>query len=156
WSDRFAFGHSSTFANNNIACRVGLAVVDALTRSDLCAEVARKGSLLEQRLASLAARHPRAIAEVRGRGLLRGVEPARPDGNAGSFLSYMNPGGLLAYAAAAALAERHGVLVLPTLGESPVLRLTPPLVIRDEEIERAADALDEVCGLLERHDGAAM
>src|SRR5262249_41060135 len=57
---------------------------------------------------------------------------------------------------AAMIAERSGVLVLPTMGESNVLRLAPPLVVSDAEIARALAALDDVCALLERGAAATM
>lgn len=66
WDEHFALRHSSTFANNNIACRVGLAVLDALTRGGVCREAARKGERLHTRLARIAHRYPQVIATSRG------------------------------------------------------------------------------------------
>lgn len=53
WDDRFALTHSSTFASNNIACRVGLTVMEELTRGGLCARAAERGEQLQIRLAQL-------------------------------------------------------------------------------------------------------
>lgn len=149
WDERFALRHSSTFANNNVACRVGLAVLDALTRGGLCEEAARKGEHLRARLTELAARYPRIIAEVRGRGLMSAIE-LRPLGDdAGAFLSFLKHQGLYAYAVAGAVAEIASVLILPTLGSSNVLRMAPPLVISDEELDVAVDGINSVCALLD-------
>jgi acetylornithine/succinyldiaminopimelate/putrescine aminotransferase len=56
WDHGFALRHSSTFANNNIACRVGLAVLDQLIGGGLCQEAARKGIRLAARLERLGRR----------------------------------------------------------------------------------------------------
>jgi acetylornithine/succinyldiaminopimelate/putrescine aminotransferase/predicted amino acid dehydrogenase len=154
WDDGFGLRHSSTFANNDAACRVGLAVLDAL--EDLGDAVARRGERLLDRLRALQLRHPRVLADTRGRGLLAAVELCALDAEAGSFLGYFDHQGLLAYAAAAAMAERSGVLVLPSLGDGRVLRFAPPLIVGDEDIDRAVDALADLCVLLERRDGAAV
>jgi len=151
WDERFALGHSSTFANNNIACRVGEAVLEEVAR--LLPEVARKGARLQAGLAELPRRYPRAVAAVRGRGLLGAVELRPIPADAGLFLSYLHHQGLYAYAVASTIAELASVLVLPTLGDSSVLRVSPPLTISDGEIERLLKGIASVCALLDR--GAA-
>jgi acetylornithine/succinyldiaminopimelate/putrescine aminotransferase/predicted amino acid dehydrogenase len=150
WDERFALRHSSTFANNNVASRVGLAVLDALTQGNLCEEVTRKGGRLLTRLSHLATRYPGVIADVRGQGLLCALE-LRPLGNRhGAFLSFIEHHELYAYAVAATIAENASVLVLPTLGEASVLRIAPPLIISDEELEHALNGIETVCSQLDR------
>jgi acetylornithine/succinyldiaminopimelate/putrescine aminotransferase/predicted amino acid dehydrogenase len=151
WDQGFALRHSSTFANNNVACRVGLAVLDTLARRGLCEEAARKGERLLARLRRLAHRYPRIIADVRGRGLLTAIE-LRPLGDVeGAFLSYLDHQGLYAYAVAATVAENASVLVQPALGGSNALRVTPPLVISDRELDHALDGIEAVCDALDRN-----
>ena len=151
WDERFALRHSSTFANNNVASRVGLAILEKVATGPLCREVARKGDRLLSRLVHLAARYPRVIAAVRGQGLLCALE-LRPPGNThGAFLSFIEHHGLYAYAVAATIAENTSVLVLPTLGETSVLRIAPPLVISNAELAYALDGLETVCAQLD-HD----
>ncbi len=149
WDEGFALRHSSTFANNNVACRVGLAVLDALTRGGLCDDVARKGERLLARLTRLAERYPGIIAGVRGRGLMTAIE-LRPVGDdEGAFLSFLQHQGLYAYAVAATVAENASVLVLPTLGDGNVIRVAPPLVISDDELDIAVDGIESVCDVLD-------
>jgi predicted amino acid dehydrogenase len=71
-------------------------------------------------------------------------------GEEGAFLSYLDHQGLYAYAVAATVAERVAVLVLPALGGGHVLRVTPPLVISDDELDLAVDGLEAVCRALNR------
>src|SRR5262249_40497539 len=86
---------------------------------------------------------------VRGQGLLAAIELCPGSADEGIFVSFLSNHGLYAYAVAAALAEETGVLMLPTLGEAPVLRLAPPLVIGGEEINFVLDALEYLCSRLE-------
>jgi acetylornithine/succinyldiaminopimelate/putrescine aminotransferase/predicted amino acid dehydrogenase len=156
WDDRFALRHSSTFANHNLACRVGRAVLEELTRGGLLDEVARKGRLLGALLDELAARRADVVVAVRRAGLLAAIELRPPGEGCGLLLSYLKHQGLYAYAAAQLLAERHGVLVLPTLGGGEILRLAPPLSVSECEIRAALSGLDDVLATLERRDAAAV
>ena len=155
WDERFALGHSSTFANNNVAAAVGLAVLRALAGDGdapgLVARAAARGERLGAGLRRLAARYPRVVAEARGRGLLWALE-LQP-GRRGAGLAARLPAapGLYAYAAAAVLAEQSSVLALPTLGTSNVLRIAPPLVVSDEEIDLIVDGIESMCGKLARN-----
>jgi acetylornithine/succinyldiaminopimelate/putrescine aminotransferase/predicted amino acid dehydrogenase len=150
WDEGFALRHSSTFANNNIACRVGRAVLETLASDGFCADVARKGERLLARLQELARRYPTLIAAVRGRGLMSAIELRHPVEQQGSFLSYLVHQGLYSYAVAATVAEVGSVLVSPTLGKSDVLRIAPPLVITDGELDQALDSIDRVFHALQQ------
>ena len=113
--------HGSTFGGNPLAAAVAQAALDVLEREHLCERAARAGEHLMRRLRAL--NHP-AIVEVRGKGLLVGVE--------------IDPG----YASARAVCEvlmLEGVLTKDTHGT--VVRLAPPLVIETEQIDAAVDAL---------------
>ena len=67
------------------------------------------------------------------------------------LLGYLQHQGLYAYAAAAVLAEQSSVLALPTLGTANVLRIAPPLVVSDEEIDLIVDGVESMCGKLARN-----
>ena len=155
WDERFALGHSSTFANNNVACAVGLAVLRALAgdgdRPGVVARAAARGERLGAGLRRLAARYPRVVTEARGRGLLWALELKPADEAQGLLLGYLQHQGLYAYAAAAVLAEQSSVLALPTLGTSNVLRIAPPLIVSDEEIDLIVDGIESMCGKLARN-----
>jgi predicted amino acid dehydrogenase len=151
WDERFALGHSSTFANNNVACAVGRAVLRALVDGDLPAQAQRRGERLGAGLRRLRARYPRVVADVRGRGLLWALELAPADDRQSLMLGYLQHHGLYAYAAAGVLAARSAVLVLPTLGTTNVLRVAPPLVVSDEQIDLILDGLESLCAQLARN-----
>ncbi len=117
--------HGSSFGGNPLACATALATLDILEREAL---PERAVALGEHALERLRAMHSPLIREVRGRGLLLGIELNR------RVQPYLE-----------ALSER-GVLALPA--GSNVIRLLPPLVISGEQLERVLDVLEEV--LLEK------
>jgi acetylornithine/succinyldiaminopimelate/putrescine aminotransferase/predicted amino acid dehydrogenase len=144
WDDRFALSHSSTFANNNLACRVGVEVLEMLREIEPA--LAARSACLREGLETLARRFPRTVAAVRCRGMLGAIE-LRPPHDLGLFFTYLHEQSLFAYAVAAAIAEQARVLVLPALGGENVLRLSPPLVMSREQLD---DALGGIASVLER------
>ncbi len=117
-----AFGdHGSTYGGNLLACRGALVFLEELTDHGLMAHVAKVGVHLEAGLRDLAARHS-CIREIRGRGLMWGLDLDRP---AAPILE-------------AALAE--GLLVNRTA--ETVIRLLPPYIITTAEIDEALGRLD--------------
>ena len=149
WSARFGLGHGSTFANNELACAVGRAVLAALD-DELLSEVERKGAWLLEQLEGLARRYPRWIRAARGQGLLTALELTRPAAKLSDLLSLLAHHGLYAYALAGAIARCASLLVLPTLGPTPVLRIAPPLTIAQAELELLVAGLRGVFDALER------
>lgn len=115
--------HGSTFGGNPLACAAAIAMLDELTERRLPEQAARLGAHLLEQLQALADTSS-IIREVRGLGLMIGIELRER-----------------AQPALKALAER-GVLAL-TAGNN-VIRLVPPLVIEDEQLEQVAAALAEV------------
>jgi acetylornithine/LysW-gamma-L-lysine aminotransferase len=112
--------HGSTFGGNPLACAAGRAVLRVLADEDLPARAARLG---EQTMAGLRAIQSPLVREVRGRGLLVGVE----------LRQRVTP--LLK-----ALMER-GVLALPA--GPTVLRLLPPLVIEEADLKTVVEAIGD-------------
>jgi 4-aminobutyrate aminotransferase-like enzyme len=130
----------STFGGNPVACVAALTVLDVLEDERLVENAADVGDRLGAALADLAARHP-VIGDVRGRGLMVGVElvepgPSRP------------PAVDLAGAARDWLRER-GVLVGTTRREQNVLKIRPPLCITRDEAAMIVSTLDDVLTALE-------
>jgi len=113
--------HGSTYGGNLLACRAALFVLDQLADGGLLAHIRQVGSHLESRLRALAARHA-AVREVRGRGLMWGVELDR---DAGPVV---------------AAALERGLLVNRTAG--CVVRLLPPYIITESEIDEGLARLD--------------
>jgi ornithine--oxo-acid transaminase len=116
--------HGSTFGGNPLACAVGEAALDVLVDEDLTANSRAMG---ERLMAGLRAIDSDRIVEVRGRGLLIGIEIDKAAGPARPFCE--------------ALMHR-GVLCKET--KEQVLRLAPPLVIDTDQIDWLLDQLRAV------------
>jgi ornithine--oxo-acid transaminase len=114
--------HGSTFGGNPLACAVAREVIAMLHTGEYQARAARLGDRMHARLAGLP---PAAVAAVRGRGLWAGLE----------FTSM--PGREVCERLAA-----RGVLAKETHGN--VIRLAPPLVISEEDLDWGLDRIDEV------------
>ena len=156
WDDRFDLLNSSTFANNNMACKVGLTVLDLLTRGGVCQAAAQRGMHLQARLERLANFFPHTIHSTRGRGLLGAIELQHVSANRSSYVSYLYRQGMYAYAVAGAVAESASVLTLPTLGKRPVLRIAPPLTMSEDELDEGMDALEDAFARFEENVAGAL
>ncbi|HJQ46305.1 MAG TPA: ornithine--oxo-acid transaminase [Amycolatopsis sp.] len=116
--------HGSTFGGNPLACAVGRAVLRLLATGEFQRRSTELGAHLHARLAGLIGH---GLAEVRGRGLWAGLD--------------ITPGGLSGREASEALARR-GVLCKETHGAT--LRVAPPLVVSQEDLDFGIDAIADV------------
>jgi acetylornithine/N-succinyldiaminopimelate aminotransferase len=121
--------HGSTFGGNPLAMAVGNAVLDEVLAPGFLERVRQVSLFAKQRLAELKDTHKEIIAEVRGEGLLLGIKTLIPNGD---FVTAAIGEGLLTVAA----------------GES-VVRLLPPLIVTEKEINEAIDRMSAACRKLE-------
>ena len=149
WDAGFALTHSSTFANNNLACAAGLAVLREMQQASFQENLAAAAAMLGHGLADLARRFPLSVKEVRGRGMMHAIELRAPAADAGYFLNYLHGQGLSAFMFAAVLAKNHDVLVLPVLNDSQVVRIAPALVASPQNIADLLDGLAQVLAIWE-------
>lgn len=126
--------HGTTYGGNLLACRAALCFIDELVGGGLLSHVGRIGAHFDERLRDLASRHP-VIKEVRGAGVMRGIEL---DIDAGPIV----PAGL-----------KRGVVVNRTAGN--VIRLLPPYVITEAELDEGLDKLELALGDITSTGGAA-
>jgi 4-aminobutyrate aminotransferase-like enzyme len=141
--DRFAKVTTffSTFGGNPVACAAALAVLDVIEDDGLVARAAATGDALRTALAALAERHA-SIGDVRGRGLIAGVELVVDRES-------REPDRELAARVKEEMRER-GVLIGTTGRHGNVLKIRPPLAITTDETTIIAARLDEVLADLER------
>jgi acetylornithine/succinyldiaminopimelate/putrescine aminotransferase/predicted amino acid dehydrogenase len=151
WDDRFGQRHSSTFANNNLACRVANATLDMLLEDDqaLVRRVAENGAYLHEQLADLQRRYPEVIREVRGRGYMVGLEFHRFDERTDSAtMAFSSLNGGVTPLISSYLFNVQGLLTAPLFNETHVMRLQPTLIVGRAEIDRAIMALDAACRII--------
>jgi len=126
-ADHFQPGeHASTFGGNPMACRAGLTVLEQIERRALLPHVQAMGSLLQQQLSALVARHPERFEGVRGWGLLQGLVLRADAGITAPEL--------------VRAALQQGLLLVPA-GPS-VVRFVPPLVIQPRHLRHAVRCLE--------------
>ncbi|NLM25040.1 MAG: aminotransferase class III-fold pyridoxal phosphate-dependent enzyme [Firmicutes bacterium] len=158
YTEEFATKHSSTFAGNTLACRVGLKVIELLTRDNqqLIKEVARKGEILKHGLLAIQAKYPQIVQEVRGRGFMLGIDFGnRRDLYPDSLLGIMAEQQILTPMIASYLLNVEQLRVAPTLNGASVIRIEPPLVVTDEHIQLALQKVERVVAMLARRNTAA-
>jgi len=122
--------HGSTFGGNPVACAAALATIQLLEQG-LVENAAQMGALLKEKLTALKARRA-AIAEVRGLGLMIGVDFARADGSRAPDAKLRDRVMQLCF--------EKGLLLL-SCGQS-TLRFCPPLIVNAEEVQTAVEIFD--------------
>lgn len=125
--------HGSTFGGNPLACAVGHAALELLQDGTLAAHAAKMGTHLIEGLRAI--RHP-AIRDIRGKGLLIGLELDPAIVSARAFCEQL---------------MRRGILSKDTHGT--VVRFAPPLVIAQADIDAALDVIRAVFDALPAPDG---
>jgi adenosylmethionine-8-amino-7-oxononanoate aminotransferase len=129
---QFHSGH--TYGANPVACAIGSAAVGEIVERDLCANAVRTGGRLTEGLRRAAERHP-AIGDVRGMGLLVGVELVRDRSTRERFPADMEVGVRIRDEA-----RRRGLLLRASHW---MIVLAPPLIVSDPEIDEMLGILDE-------------
>jgi 4-aminobutyrate aminotransferase/(S)-3-amino-2-methylpropionate transaminase len=131
-------GLGGTYGGNPIACAAALATIETMRELDLAAAARRIEAVARPRLEALAAKHP-VIGEVRGRGAMLALELVKP-GETGPTGPVPDA---VATAAVAKAAHESGLLLLTCGTYSNVIRLLPPLVISDDELDRGLSLLEQ-------------
>ena len=117
--------HGTTYGGNPLGTAVGNAVLDVVLADGFLESVAAKGLIFKQKLAALRDLYGDVVADIRGEGLMMGLQLRVPPADF-----------------AAAAREEH-VLVIPAADN--VVRLLPPLIISDAEITEAVVRLEAAC-----------
>src|SRR6202045_762967 len=129
--------HSSTFGRNNLAMASGLASLAILEDEKLVANSAVIGKMLLERLAALRSRHS-LIKEVRGKGLMIAIEFHEPPELALKLawrIMHRIDHGLFAQLVIVPLLSRHGILTQVAGHNMDVIKLLPPLIITEKEVD---------------------
>lgn len=126
--------HASTFGGNPLATAAALTVCETLEQENLLSNVVARGQQLRTGLRALAQQYPQLIADVRGWGLINGLE--------------LTAGANITAAEIVKVAMGEGLLLVPA--GPKVVRFVPPLIVTDAEIEAAIAAvkrsLARLCG----------
>lgn len=117
--------HASTFGGNPFACAVALSVCQTLEKENILANVQQRGEQLRGQLQSIATQYPELIVDVRGWGLINGLE--------------INSEAELTSIEIVKAAMNEGLLLVPA--GPKVVRFVPPLIVTEAEVDRAVEML---------------
>ncbi|MGW7690510.1 aspartate aminotransferase family protein [Streptomyces asiaticus] len=148
--------HSASFGSNAQAMAAGLAVLAVMEDEEVVANARRTGELLRDRLAALVDRYE-LLHDVRGRGLMIGIEFGRPGSLAlrgrWAMLQAARKG-LFAQMVVVPLLRRHRILTQVSGDHLEVIKLIPPLIIGEREVDRFVEAFTAVMD--DAHDGGGL
>ncbi len=131
------FIHLSTFGGSDVACAVALEVIAVMEEEGIVANAAAMGERLLSGLEGCRRRAPDVVADVRGLGLMAGIEYS--EDSMGPRMSFH--------------LARHGVLALYSGNQPAVMRLMPALVVGESEVDFLLEALDRAIADLESGAG---
>ena len=117
--------HGSTFGGNPLAMAVGNAVLDIIFGKDFLENVKEKGKYFDQGLKKIKDKYPRIIGEIRGVGLIKGLKMLVD--NTKFMKKLMNQ------------------KMLTVKAEENVIRLFPPLIVNNKELDEAIRKIEKVC-----------
>lgn len=126
------FMHTTTTGGGALACAAAIASIHVTLRDRLWEGAAVKGAYLREKVDELAAEFPQVYQEITGKGLLIGQHFQTPE---------------LGYKVAAELFKR-GVLVAGTLTSAQTIRIEPPLIIEQGEIDEGLNRLNDAVGVV--------
>src|SRR5579862_688901 len=138
--------HSTTFKAGPLAMAAGLAALAVIDDEGLVKNAERRGAELMRGLEGLAAKYD-LIKDVRGKGLIVGIEFGKPSGlkaKAGWAMMQKARVGLFAQMVVVALFQRHRILTQVSGDHMEVIKLIPPLMIGEGEVKLFTEALGEV------------
>jgi acetylornithine/succinyldiaminopimelate/putrescine aminotransferase len=147
--------HSSTFSRNQLAMVAGLATLQVMDDEDIVARAATRGDQLMAALAPLVEKYE-LLHEVRGMGLMIGLvfgPPASRRGRVRFAMIELARKGLFSQLVVVPLFHRHRILTQVAADNVNIVKLLPPLIIGDEEIDAFVSALDDVLGDATRNSG---
>ncbi len=142
--------HSSTYSGMTEECATAIEALNVLRDENLVERAREMGEYLGPKLRALQARHPASISDVRGTGLLWGVELRPTLQGLESAVTRLLPSApplLSTLAGAVVLAEMfhaHDILAYLGLTRRNLVVISPALIVTREELDRTVDALDAV------------
>ncbi len=151
YREQFDTLHTSTFAADGFSCAMALKTL-ALLDAPLMTKIRDLGRQLLDELHGIRNKFPDIIADVRGRGLMLGLEFRSQSESPSFMLRLLSSQNKLMFLVAGYLLHRHQIRVLPTLSDPWTLRLQPPVCLDAGDRQLLVHAIENVCLLLRSHN----
>lgn len=132
------FHHTATYQENGISAAAGLASLEYILENDLIQAAAEKGSYFMNALKKIQEKYPQIIKEVRGKGLMIGLETYEiPEGFKEGYGDYF------ADPINNDLVEKYRIQANHTINNPAVFRFLPPLTIKKEDLDYALASMEK-------------
>lgn len=154
--EEFAILNTSTFADDGLSATVAQKVLAIITEKQLPEKCQEKGALLKAELLKIKAEYPSAIKEVRGEGLMIGLEFQSQENASSNLLRILFDSGYYGYVIAAHLLHEHGIRIMPTLSNPNTLRIQPSAFISTEQIYQFLNGLQAVSEIITKADAGSL
>ncbi len=116
----------NSFGGTSLACLVALAAIEFIEKNNLPRNAAERGAQFKTGLQALQQKYPELIIDIRGKGLMLGVE--FPEESIGPRMAYQ--------------LKKNGVISIYTFNNPRIIRIMPSLVITKEEVQTVLEAFD--------------
>ncbi|MFH9002978.1 aspartate aminotransferase family protein [Streptomyces afghaniensis] len=158
YREEFELVHSSTFAKDAFSTLIAGRTVDLLEAEDgrVYRMAAERGDRLIRMLRKLQDEFETVVKDVRGRGLMIGLELHDQSGSTSQVIAEQSRAGLLGYVLAGYLLRVHALRILPTASATNTLRLEPSVHITDAEMARLESGLRGLLVALRDQNGAVL
>ena len=150
--EEFSVKHTSTFAEDDFSCGIALEALKILDRDNLPARCRESGDFLIKELEELQHQFPRQIKDVRGAGLMVGLELHDNRYSRSYTLRMLSQQQHLGYLAASYLLNAHKIRIAPTLSHPLTLRLEPSAYVERGDLRKFIEATKWLCQALKAED----
>ncbi len=125
--------HGTTFGGNPVSCAAALATIDSIEKKKLLDNAVKAGRCAVERLLAMRDRHPSLIGDVRGLGLMIGIEFINDDRSPSKERLAKVIGRCL----------ERGLIIVECGIDKNIARLMPPLIVTGKEMQKALDIFEE-------------
>jgi acetylornithine/succinyldiaminopimelate/putrescine aminotransferase/predicted amino acid dehydrogenase len=150
--ESFSLLHTSTFAGDDLSCLIACRVLEIIERDRVPARCEAAGEYLLEKLSVLQKAYPEQLRDVRGQGLLIGVELGDASLGGSKILRAIAHHDLLGNIASSYFLNVHNIRVAPSLSNPATLRIEPSAYVELSDLNRFAEALEMFCRALRVED----
>ncbi len=154
--EEFSVINTTTFSDDGLSATIAEAVLHTIVGGDLPRQCADKGALLKAELLKIKADFPSVIKEVRGKGLMIGVDFQSQENSSSNLLRILFDSGYYGYVIAGHLLHEYEIRIMPTLSNPNTLRIQPSAYISTEHIYKLLNALRTVSEIISKADAGSL
>jgi acetylornithine/succinyldiaminopimelate/putrescine aminotransferase/predicted amino acid dehydrogenase len=148
----FSILNTSTFADDGFSSTIAKRVLEIILEENLSGKCAEKGAFLKEELLKIQDDFPTVIKEVRGEGLMLGIEFQLQKKSSSNLLRIFSETEYFGYAIAGYLLHEHRVRVMPTLNSPNTLRVQPSAYVTQKQMYIFLKGLRSVCEIVSKAD----